>query len=195
MLNVGVLDLQGSVKEHLNSLSKIKNVEAIKVKYKDDLESINGLIIPGGESTTMGKLLDDFNIKSLLKERIANGLPVWGTCAGMILLAKNIHNQEDTHLATMDITVKRNAYGRQINSFMTYELIPEISNKKIPLVFIRAPYILETSSTVEIIATINNNIVAAKQNNMFVTSFHPELTDDIQVHQYFIETFVKTAVC
>ncbi|MEA4826186.1 MAG: pyridoxal 5'-phosphate synthase glutaminase subunit PdxT [Clostridium sp.] len=189
MIKVGVLDLQGSVIEHINILKKIENVEPVRVKYKSDIEKIDGLIIPGGESTTIGKLLREFQLESILKRRIEKGMPVWGTCAGMILLADNIEGNEEGHLKVMDITVKRNAYGRQIDSFIVEGKIPEISEEPIPLVFIRAPYITKVGGNVEVLKSINDNIVAARQNNIFVTSFHPELTENEAVHRYFVDKF------
>ncbi|TCT12981.1 pyridoxal phosphate synthase yaaE subunit [Natranaerovirga pectinivora] len=187
MLKIGVLDLQGSVSEHINMLEKLDNVCPMRVKYPDEIKDIDGLIVPGGESTAIGKLLVDFKIKDILIDRIHNGMPIWGTCAGMILLANKIDMEETTHLKVMNITVRRNAYGRQLDSFTTEEVIPEISSTKIPLVFIRAPFILDIGDTVKPLCIVNNNIVAARQDNILVTSFHPELTDDSSVHKYFIE--------
>ncbi|QGU96202.1 pyridoxal 5'-phosphate synthase glutaminase subunit PdxT [Clostridium bovifaecis] len=189
MLKVGVLDLQGSVKEHIQMLNEIRNVEPIRVKYAHELEKIDGLIIPGGESTAIGKLLKEFNIHDLLKKRIKEGMPVWGTCAGMILLAKNIEGNEEAHLGVMDITVRRNAYGGQLHSFMIEKVVPSISDNPIPLGFIRAPYIIKVGEKVEILEEIDGHIVAARQKNMLATSFHPELTLDKTVHKYFIERF------
>lgn len=186
MLKIGVLDIQGSVIEHIDMLNKIIGVEPIKVKYTKELEKIDGLIIPGGESTTIGKLLSEFEIYDLLKNRIMQGMPVWGTCAGMVLLSKNIN---ENYLGVMDILVKRNAYGNQLDSFMINEEISEISDKRIPLVFVRAPYIIKAGEKVEVLKKIDGNIVAARENNMFVTSFHPELTKDLSVHKYFINNF------
>lgn len=189
MLKVGVLDLQGSVIEHVNILNKIANVKPIRVKYKEDLENIDGLIIPGGESTTLGKLLKSFDLYSLLKTKIQEGLPIWGTCAGMILLAKSIEGEEDAHLKVMDIRVKRNAYGSQLDSFLLEDIIPEVSSEPIPLVFIRAPYITSVGNEVKILKKIDGKIVAARENNMLATSFHPELTENKIFHQYFIDNF------
>lgn len=191
MINVGVLDLQGSVLEHIKSLEKIHGVNPVKVKYKDDLEKIDGIILPGGESTTINKLLNDFGLFDLLKSKIESGLPVWGTCAGMILLAKKIEGQLNNCLGVMDIKVKRNAYGGQLDSFCTKEVIKEVSKNPIDLVFIRAPYVVDIGDNVTIIKKLNNNIVAVKQNNMLATSFHPELTDDLTFHKYFINNFIK----
>lgn len=189
LIKVGVLDLQGSVIEHINMLNSIDGVIPIRVKHVEQLKEIDGLILPGGESTTIGKLLRMFNLDAILKERIEEGMPVWGTCAGMILLAKSIDGQEEAHLNVMDINVKRNAYGSQLDSFVVDEKISEISEKNIPLVFIRAPYIQDVGEKVKIIKKVNGNIVAAKEKNMLVTSFHPELTEDDSVHRYFINSF------
>ena len=126
-----------------------------------------------------------------LREKIKNGLPTWGTCAGMILLAKKIENEDTKHLAVMDIKVKRNAFGTQIDSFKTKKNIKKISDKEIELVFIRAPYISEADDNVEVLCEVNNNIVAVKQDNILATSFHPELTEDTTVMKYFIEKVVK----
>jgi len=186
MVSIGVLDFQGSVEEHINSLKKIPNINIVKVKDVISLNKVNGLIIPGGESTTIGKLLDIFNITNILKEKIQTGLPIWGTCAGMILLAKKIIDENYTHLGVMDIDVRRNAYGRQIESFSEYALVSAVSNEPVKLVFIRAPWIEHIGNNVEILLKINNNIVAAREKNMLVTSFHPELTDNLSFHKYFI---------
>ena len=184
MKTIGVLAMQGAVSEHLQKLQEI-DINGKKVRTQADFSQINGLIIPGGESTAIGKLLDDFKLTDFIRQQIKNGLPVWGTCAGMILLAKKIINQSKTHLAVMDIEVQRNAYGSQLDSFVTEEKIPQISQNKLPLVFIRAPYIESADTNVDILATIDDNIIAAQQNNMLVTSFHPELTDNNDVHLYF----------
>ncbi|AUM96579.1 pyridoxal 5'-phosphate synthase glutaminase subunit PdxT [Clostridium botulinum] len=191
MIKVGVLDLQGSVAEHMKILEKIENVEPVRVKYKEDLDNIQGIILPGGESTTLGKLLKDFNIYDTLKEKIEKGLPVWGTCAGMILLAKDIQGQEESYFKVIDIKVKRNAYGSQLNSFSIEEILEDIDKEPIELVFIRAPYITTVGSNVTILKRVRKNIVAAKEKNVLVTSFHPELTEDTRFHKYFIDKFIK----
>lgn len=191
MIKVGVLDLQGSVAEHMKILEKIENVEPVRVKYKEDLDNIQGIILPGGESTTLGKLLKDFNIYDTLKEKIEKGLPVWGTCAGMILLAKDIQGQEESYFKAIDIKVKRNAYGSQLNSFSIEEILEDIDKEPIELVFIRAPYITNVGSNVTILKRVRKNIVAAKEKNVLVTSFHPELTEDTRFHKYFIDKFIK----
>lgn len=184
---IGILGMQGAIAEHQEILLQIPHTKNRIVKTAKDLDCIDGLILPGGESTAIGKLLDYFSLKEILRQKIISGLPVFGTCAGLILLAKNIENQTNTHLATMDITVKRNGYGSQLDSFSTNLLIPTIDkNMPIPLVFIRAPYITKTDKDVQILATLDNKIIAARQKNMLVTAFHPELTNDLRFHQYFL---------
>lgn len=184
---IGILGMQGAIAEHQEILLQIPHTKTRIVKTAKDLDCIDGLILPGGESTAIGKLLDYFSLKEILRQKIISGLPVFGTCAGLILLARNIENQTNTHLATMDITVKRNGYGSQLDSFSTNLLIPTIDkNMPIPLVFIRAPYITKTDKDVQILATLDNKIIAARQKNMLVSSFHPELTCDLRFHQYFL---------
>lgn len=193
MIKVGVLAIQGAVAEHLELLNQIPDVCAQEVKYLDELNEIDGLIIPGGESTAIGRLLRDFNLLQPLKERILNGMPVWGTCAGMILLAKSLENDPTVHLGVMDITVERNAYGRQLGSFTTEVEIEKISSNKIPLIFIRAPYVTQVKSDVDILLEVNNHIVACQQKQMLATSFHPELTKDTSFHRYFINMIKQKA--
>lgn len=186
---IAVLSLQGAFIEHENMLKKI-GVDCFEIRNKEDLlRHFDGLILPGGESTTMGKLLHDLDLFDTLKKRIEDGLCVFGTCAGMILLARKINNDTRVHFGLMDIEVKRNAYGRQLGSFKTVEEFKGIG--KVPMVFIRGPYVERVSDNVEILSTVNNNIVAVKQNNMLVTAYHPELTDDTRVHEYFISMIKK----
>ena len=173
-MKIGILDIQGSVEEHESALSKIAEVETIFVKTVDDLQNIQGLIIPGGESTTIGKLLKRFGLDLEIKKRVDSGMVVWGTCAGAILLSD---------LGLIDVEIERNAYGSQLNSFETGL---DFDNKKIPGVFIRAPKILEVGEGVEILSKHNNHPVAVKQKNILLTTFHPELTDSMVVHEYFI---------
>ena len=184
-MKIGILSLQGGIKEHKDHLSAL-DIDSIEVKTVNDLDNISGLILPGGESTSMGKILEETKLLNPLRTKILSGLPTWGTCAGMILLAKEIENETKTHLSLMDIKVRRNAYGRQINSFNTKDIISKISTEEIPLVFIRAPFIVSAGKNIEIIHKVNQNIVAARQNNMLVTSFHPELTENLEFHRYFI---------
>ncbi|WP_054742716.1 pyridoxal 5'-phosphate synthase glutaminase subunit PdxT [Cellulosilyticum ruminicola] len=191
MKTIGVLGLQGGVAEHLTMLNEIDNINAIKVNYLSELDKIDGLIIPGGESTTLGKLLRSFNMLEPLKQMIKQGLPTWGTCAGMILLSKNIEGESKCYLGTMDISVKRNAYGRQLGSFQVERDIDKMKIERFPLIFIRAPYVIGTGKDVDIILKEQNEIVACRQANMLATSFHPELTNDKRVHEYFIKELVN----
>lgn len=177
--------MQGSVIEHEQMLQKL-GVVSVRVLKKEQLSDIDGIILPGGESTTIGKLLDLFGIMEPLKSRIRDGMPVFGTCAGLILLAKEIEG-EAPHIGAMDICVKRNAYGRQIDSFCAEATIPAFSPDPMELVFIRAPWIEKTFGKAQTLAEHNGHIIAARQDNMLVTSFHPELTDNTAVHGYFAE--------
>jgi 5'-phosphate synthase pdxT subunit len=193
VVNIGVLALQGSFREHLHILSLLERVNPCEVKTVGDLEKISGLILPGGESTTIGKLLKDFDLTEPIIQRITTGMPVWGTCAGMILLAKEIVDEDYCHLELMDIAVRRNAYGSQLESFNTAMNIPQVSDKKIPLVFIRAPWVERVGANVQVMATLNNRIIAVQQQNMLATSFHPELTQDLSFHSYFVKMVIDKA--
>lgn len=183
-MKIGILGFQGAIIEHQQHLEKIGQ-QAVIIRYPEQLEEIDGIILPGGESTTMGKLLNRTGMMEPLREKIVKGLPVWGTCAGMILLAKHLVNDSVKHLAVMDIEVKRNAYGTQIDSFDITVNLPEISPKPEPLVFIRAPYITKVGDGVKVLCQVEGHIVAARERSMLVTSFHPELTDSPAFHQYF----------
>ena len=153
-------------------------------------QDFDGLILPGGESTVQGKLLHDLGLFEPLRERIESGLPTLGTCAGLILLAEKLSNDGHTYFATTPVTVERNAYGRQLGSFYTEENFEGIG--KIPMTFIRAPLIQRASQDVQILATVQNQIVAVRYKNQLAISFHPELNSDLRVHQYFVEEIVKT---
>ena len=186
-MKIGILALQGAFEEHEKVLEKL-GVASVEIRNLDDFQQnqsdLAGLILPGGESTTMGKLLRDQQMLIPIREAILSGLPVFGTCAGLILLAREITSQEESHLATMDIVVERNAYGRQLGSFYTEAECKGVG--KIPMIFIRGPIISSLGEDAEILATVDDQIVAAQEKNMLVTSFHPELTDDVRLHQYFI---------
>ena len=192
-MKVGVLSFQGGVIEHLNQIKALGHI-GVEVKKEKDLNDIDAIILPGGESTTIGKLLKITGLIEPLKEKIKNGLPTWGTCAGMILLANEIEGQESKHLQLMDIKVRRNAFGTQIDSFKTQKVIDEVSNEKMELVFIRAPYITEVKENVKILCEVDNKIVAAKQDNIIVTSFHPELTDDLRFLRLLFKKCLKYKV-
>lgn len=184
-MHIAVLALQGAFIEHEQMLAKL-GVPSFEIRQKRDLErKFDGLIIPGGESTVQGKLMRELGLFEPIKKLIEDGMPVFGTCAGLLLLAKEIKNDDRRHFATMDITAVRNAYGRQLGSFYTEADFKGIG--KIPMTFIRAPYIDAVSDNVEILATVNGKIVAARQDNQLVTAFHPELNDDLSLHRYFLK--------
>lgn len=185
-LRVGVLGVQGSVKEHMDKLKLIKGIKAVEAKDRDTILTLDALIIPGGESTAIGKILVDFGLKDAILKLNERKVPIWGTCAGMILMAKHIVNDERIHLGIMDITVRRNAYGSQIDSFKTRLMIPAVSENEIEAVFIRAPYIESVGDGVRILAKYEGKIVAAQQDNLLATAFHPELTDDLSFYKYFL---------
>lgn len=179
-----ILALQGAFIEHGQMLDRL-GAEHFEIRQKKDLErKFDALILPGGESTVMGKLLREEGLLEPIRERILAGMPTFGTCAGLILLAGEVEDDR-THLGTMNIRVKRNAYGRQLGSFYTEEVFRGLG--KIPMTFIRAPYIVEVSEGVEVLAKAGGKIVAARQENQLVTAFHPELTGDLRVHQYFLD--------
>lgn len=185
MKKIGILGFQGAVIEHERQIKALGH-EPVVVRYPEQLEVIDAIILPGGESTTMGKLLNRTGMMAPLREKIIGGLPVWGTCAGMILLAKELVNDSVTHLGVMDISVRRNAYGSQIDSFSTKQLIPAVGLKEIELVFIRAPYITKVGNGVKVLCELDGHVVAAEERNMLATSFHPELTEDLTFLKYFI---------
>ena len=184
-MRVGVLALQGAFIEHIRILESL-GADAFEIRQKKDIEQkFDGLILPGGESTVMGKLLNDLELMNPIRTMIKNGMPVFGTCAGLILLAEKIHNDNAVHIGTMDITAKRNAYGRQLGSFNTAEEFKGLG--KIPMTFIRAPYIENCGPSVEILAITDGKIIAARQGRQLATAFHPELTDNYSVHKYFLD--------
>lgn len=184
-MRIAVLALQGAFIEHEQMLTRL-GVPSLEIRQKKDLDqSFDGLIIPGGESTVQGKLMRELDLFEPLRKRIEKSLPVFGTCAGLLLLAKKIENDDRVHFGTMDITAVRNAYGRQLGSFYTEAKFNGIG--QIPMTFIRAPYIEEVFGDAEALATMNGNIVAARQANQLVTAFHPELNDDLSVHKYFVK--------
>ncbi len=189
-MRIAVLALQGAFLEHEMILRKL-GVDCFEVRQKQDwLQEKDALIIPGGESTTQGKLLDELELLSPIREEIENGLPVFGTCAGLILLSRDVEGNSETapappRLGTMQITTARNAYGRQLGSFRVESTFAGIEGQ-IPMTFIRAPYIKEATEAVEVLAKVDDRIVAAQQGNQLVTAFHPELDADTHVHEYFL---------
>jgi len=188
-MKIGVVAVQGAFIEHQRTLNKL-NVENFLIRQKNDLEQpFDGLIFPGGESTAMGKLFTELDLFEPLDKLIKSGFPVFGTCAGLILLAEKLSNDDKKYFASMPITVKRNAYGRQLGSFETKSDFADVG--EIPMVFIRAPYIEQVRGETKILATVDGHIVAARYRNQLGTAFHPELTDDVSVHKYFIDMIAK----
>lgn len=192
-MKIGVLALQGAFIEHIKALEKL-GVEATAIRLPPGLEGLDGLIIPGGESTTMLKLMHGFKLLKPIRKLVQNDFPIWGTCAGMVCLAKQVSNPNSSNsnmetLAAMDMTVKRNAFGRQVDSFETELKMAILGDKPFPAVFIRAPIIESTKPAVEVIARLDDGtVVAARQGRLLATAFHPELTDDLRLHRYFLKT-------
>ena len=184
-MKVGVLSLQGAVEEHLNMVKRC-GFQGIKVKTLENLEEVERLIIPGGESTTIGKLAQLYSLDKAIIRRVQEGMPIFGTCAGMILLAKKIQDSEQIKFDLIDITVERNAFGRQVDSFEANLMIDCITKKPFKAVFIRAPYIKKVGDGVSILSEFKGKIVMAREKNILVSSFHPELTNDLRVHKYFL---------
>ena len=187
MLKIGILAVQGDFAEHKLMLTKL-GVNVAEVRLPEQLEDINGLIIPGGESTTISQLLDIFDIKNYIVKKAKSGMPIWGTCAGMIILASSLTDKKPIPLNLMNTVVSRNAFGRQIDSFEESIEIKSIGDPKYRGIFIRAPMFVKIGEEVEILAKLNdNNPVLVRQKNMMASSFHPELTSDSRIHEYFIK--------
>ncbi|PRX42154.1 pyridoxal phosphate synthase yaaE subunit [Planifilum fimeticola] len=184
-MKIGVLALQGAVREHLRMLERA-GAEAAAVKRPEQLADLDGLVIPGGESTTISKLMHQYGLFDPIREMAASGKPLFGTCAGLILLAKRIEGAESTHLALMDITVRRNAFGRQRESFEADLPVAGVADD-FRAVFIRAPYITEAGPGVDVLSRIDDKIVAVRQGHLLASAFHPELTDDVRMHAFFVE--------
>lgn len=184
-MKVGVLALQGAVAEHIRSIT-LAGAEGVPIKKVEQLDDIDGLIIPGGESTTIGKLMRKYDFMDAIRQFSDQGKPIFGTCAGLIVLAERIQGDEEAHLKLMDITVARNAFGRQRESFET-DLPVKGIDETVRAVFIRAPLILEVGPGVEVLSTYKDEIVTARQGHLLAASYHPELTDDYRLHQYFVE--------
>lgn len=191
MVKVGILGLQGAVREHVRSIEEC-GAEAIVIKRKEQLDEVDGLILPGGESTTMRRLIDRYNFMDSLKQFAQAGKPMFGTCAGLILLAKTINGYEEPHIGIMDVIVERNSFGRQRESFEVDLDIAGVA-EDFQAVFIRAPHIVQAGENVEILAKHNERIVVAREDNILGCSFHPELTDDHRITSYFIH-MIKEAM-
>lgn len=184
---IGVLALQGDVREHLTALNRIAGGIATPVKTREEISHVDALIIPGGESTTVGKLLVRFDLLDTVCKMPAQGKPIFGTCTGMILLAKDIVESTQPRLSLLDVTVRRNAFGRQIDSFEEDLPVAGIAGGPVRAVFIRAPYIERVGEQVEILARHNGHPVMVREGLLLAAAFHPELTDDLRIHQYFLE--------
>lgn len=196
-LRVGVLALQGDFREHINALSHCQ-VQTLEVRRESELNSVDALVIPGGESTTIASLAKTFEIFEPIKKRIASGMPTYGSCAGMILLADNIVAAKEGQetFGGIEITVRRNAFGRQVDSFESDISAPAISDSPIRAIFIRAPWVEKVGQKVEVLASIqgsdnSSHAVAVRQGHLLATAFHPEITDDYSVHRYFLESVCK----
>lgn len=189
MLRIGVLALQGAVREHVLSI-EATGATAVQVKRLEDLEGLDALVLPGGESTTMRKLLDRYELLEPIRKLAEEGIPMFGTCAGLILLARNVVGQE-SHLGVMDVTVERNSFGRQVDSFeVDLDIIG--FGEPFPAVFIRAPHIVKVGKSVEVLAKHDNRIVLARDGNFLGCSFHPELTEDHRLMRYFVKLVSET---
>ncbi len=185
-MKIGVLASQGAFAEHIARLQQLE-VEAVPVRLPEELAGLDGLVIPGGESTSIGRLMRDYKLAGEIRDRAKNGLPVLGTCAGMILLARKTDTYPEP-LAVMDITVRRNAFGRQRESFEAELSVPVLGKKPFPGVFIRAPLIEQADGKVEVLSRLADGIiVAARQGKLLALAFHPELTDDLRFHRYFLD--------
>ncbi len=185
MIRIGVLALQGAFREHVEALRKL-GAEAVEVRLPEQLEGLDGLIIPGGESTTIGKLAVQYGLEEAIRRFAQQGKPVYGTCAGMIMLSRDV-GRDQPLLGLMNIKVERNAFGRQLDSFETDLDIPALGKKPFHAVFIRAPRIESVGEGVDVLSRLDDNTaVAARQGNVIVTAFHPELTDDLRWHRYFL---------
>jgi len=183
---IGVLALQGDVPEHLAALEEA-GASAVRVKTREALDDVDGLVIPGGESTTVGMLLERFELMEPLRRRIAEGMPVFGTCTGLILLAKEIEGSDQPRIGAMDVAVRRNAYGRQIDSFETELEAPVLGEAPLPAIFIRAPQVTRVEPGVEVLAENETGPVLIRQGPLLGAAFHPELTPDRRVHELFVE--------
>ncbi len=184
-MKLGIFALQGAFLEHEQAFDKL-GVPWVEIRRKEHFtDGLDGIVLPGGESTVQGKLLREEGLLEPVKAAIQSGLPVFGTCAGLILLAEKLTNDDNVYFGTMNVTVKRNAYGRQLGSFRADLEVKPLGN--FPAVFIRAPYIEKAEKNVEVLAECEGKIVAARQNNMLGVAFHPELTNDLRLHSYFLE--------
>ncbi|MFA0761241.1 MAG: hypothetical protein HZLCBSQH_001346 [Candidatus Fervidibacterota bacterium] len=184
-MRIGVLAIQGDFSEHMAMLQRL-GVEAVKVRLPQDLEDIDGIILPGGESTTLGIVGTRYGVLEALRERLKAGLPAFGTCAGAIVLARTILESDQPRIGVLDIVVNRNAYGRQKDSFEAPVFVPKLGESPVRGVFIRAPIIEAVGRGVEVLAELDGKPVLVQQGNLLASTFHPELTDDTRLHEYFL---------
>jgi 5'-phosphate synthase pdxT subunit len=189
---IGVLDLQGAVREHVAVLDRL-GVPSLRVRLTEELDAVDALIIPGGESTTVGKLMERRGLDTAIRERARAGMPVFGTCMGMITMATDIEGSEQHRLGLLDIGVRRNAFGRQVDSFEADLDVPALGGEAVPAVFIRAPVVTRVGPGVEVLAEWEGEPVAVRQGRLLATAFHPELTADTRFHELFAAMAEKPA--
>ncbi|SHK11171.1 pyridoxal phosphate synthase yaaE subunit [Alicyclobacillus tolerans] len=193
MMKIGVVAVQGAFREHQRMLNQL-GVDTIEIKRSQHLENLNGIVLPGGESTSIGKLMREYGLIEPIREMVQQGTPIFGTCAGMIVMAKTISSGEEPHLAVMDVTVSRNSFGRQKDSFEADLDMDVIGSTPFPAVFIRAPHIESVGENVRVLSRYQGRIVAVQEKHCLAISFHPELTDDSRIHQYFLEKIVQPSL-
>ena len=183
---VGVLAFQGDVREHLAALAAV-GADPVEVRSLADLDSVDGLVVPGGESTVIGKLAARYGLLAPLRARVADGLPVLGTCAGMIFLAREVEGPSQDLLGVLDVRVRRNAFGRQVASFEAEVDVKGVDGGPVSGAFIRAPWVAEAAPEVEVLAEVDGKVVAVRQGNLLATAFHPELTGEVRLHRWLVD--------
>jgi pyridoxal 5'-phosphate synthase pdxT subunit len=183
---VGVLAFQGDVREHLAALAAV-GADPVEVRSPDELEAVDGLVVPGGESTVIGKLADRYGLLAPLRARAADGLPVFGTCAGMIFMAREVEGPPQDLLGVLDVRVRRNAFGRQLASFEAEVDVKGVDGGPVSGAFIRAPWVAEAAPEVEVLAEVDGKVVAVRQGNLLATAFHPELTGEVRLHRWLVD--------
>lgn len=183
-MKIGILAVQGAFIEHRKILEKL-GCECVELRQKSDIDGLDGIVLPGGESTVQGKLLRELDMLEPLRQLIMGGTPVLATCAGLILLAESLSNDPNVHLGTLPVTVQRNAYGRQLGSFVTTAPFGDLGDCE--MTFIRAPYVEEAGEGVSVLATVQDKIVAVRYKNQLALAFHPELNQDTRIHEYFVD--------
>ena len=188
---IGVLAYQGDVREHLAALEAVE-AEGVEVRTLADLDGVDGLVVPGGESTVIGKLAARYGLLEPLRERAAAGLPVLGTCAGMIFLAREVEGPPQDLLGVLDVRVRRNAFGRQVASFEAEVDVKGLDGGPVAAAFIRAPWVAEAGPEVEVLAEVDAKVVAVRQGNLLATAFHPELTGEVRLHRWLVDLVLGT---